>query len=110
MASQYHRLLDPRVLYSNDVQDLREAFDAGAFKTLEIDIRILKSGSGGNLKLQHAAVNEPGAYRDLNGTSVAVTGTGNYVSVANFLRYIRWICDGAVAGDPVGLIDIVAKD
>ena len=110
MASETWRLLGPRVLSADDVQTLDLAFDAGAYSTLEIHVRILKSGSAGNLKLQHAAVNEEDAYIDLGTASWAVTGSGGHISISNFLRYVRWVCDGSVAGNPVIMIDIVAKE
>ena len=110
MASETWRLLDPRVLGADDVQTLDLAFDGGAFSKLEIHVRILKSGSAGNIKLQHAAVNEEDAYIDLGTATWAVTGTGSHISVSSFLRYIRWVCDGSVAGTPVIMIDIVAKE
>ena len=45
------------------------------------------------------------------GANVATGGTtNNFQSHSNFLRYIRWVPDGAVAGDPVAIIDLVAKE
>ena len=110
MASETWRLLDPRVHGADDVQTLDLAFGGGAYSKLEIHVRILKSGSAGNIKLQHAAVNEEDAYIDLGTATWAVTGTGSHISVSSFLRYIRWVCDGSVAGTPVIMIDIVAKE
>ncbi len=110
MASQYHRLMDPTTLKPNLQQDLQDVFDAGAFRVLEVDVRVLKAGSAGSLLLQHAAVNEEDAYRDLAGSSVSLTGSGAYFTIQNFLRFVRWRADGNVAGDPIPLIDTVAKE
>lgn len=110
MASQYVRLLDPRVIQANDVQDLKDAFDGGAYTKLELHCRILKSGSAGNVKLQHAAVNDEDGYIDLGNASWAANGSGGPVSISNFLRYVRWVGDSAVAGNPVVTIDLIAKE
>lgn len=110
MSSTYRRLLEPTGLGPNEKQRLEEAFDAGAHGTLELQGRILKTGSGGNLKLQHAAVNKEDAYLDLANTSWDLTTAGGYISISSFLRYIRWVADGGVAGAPVAMIDIIAKD
>lgn len=110
MASQYHRLLDTRAIGADEVQNLNEVFDAGAFSKLELQCRILKTGGAGNIKLQHAAVNEEDAYIDLGSASWLATGTGGHISIANFLRYVRWVGDSSIAGAPVVMIDIVAKE
>lgn len=110
MASETVRLLDPQVLSANDVMPVERVFDGGSYRVLEIHTRILKQGSAGNLKLQHAAVNEPGAFIDLAGASWVTTGQGSYVTVTSFLRFVRWVCDGAVAGGPIAIIDLVAKE
>ena len=45
------------------------------------------------------------------GSSISVSATSNTpVTHTNFLRYVRWLCDGSVASAPVALIDLVAKD
>lgn len=110
MASQYHRLLDPRAIVANDVQNIDQAFDAGAYDKLELQCRILKTGGAGNIKLQHAAVNEEDAYIDLGSASWLVTGSGGHISISNFLRYVRWAGDNSVGGGPVAMIDIIAKE
>lgn len=110
MAGESVRLLDPQVLSAGDTMNPERVYDGGGYKNLEIHTRILKAGSGGNIKLQHAAVNEPGAFIDLATATWAANGNGSYVSISNFLRYVRWICDGAVAGGPIAVIDLVAKE
>ena len=109
MSNESKRLLDPRVLGADDTQDVKDAYDAGAFDKLEIQARFLKSGSAGNLILQHAAVNEEDSYISLGTASWATTGSGGHISISNFLRFIRWKADGSVAGTPVAMIDIIAK-
>ena len=64
MASQYFRLMDATTLFPSTDQDLRTALDLGAFTRLEIDARFLKSGTAGNLILEHSATLEDNAFRD----------------------------------------------
>lgn len=109
MVATYIRLLDPRVLGAGDTQDSKDAFDGGGYSKLELQCRILKSGSAGSIKLQHAAVNEEDAYIDLGSASWVATGSGGHISISNFLRFIRWAADGSVAGNPVVMIDLIAK-
>lgn len=111
MASMYQRILDPRALTPNDTTQREEVLDAGAYNTLQAQMRVLSAGSAGNLKLQHAAVNEPDAFIDIGGASVSLASTSNsLVTVTNFLRFIRWFSDSATAGSPIALIDVVAKE
>ena len=111
MASQYHRLIDSVMLKPNMTQSLRDAYDAGAFKQLEVQVRVLKSGTGtGNLKLQHAAVNEEDAYVDITGATWSLSGAGGFTPIPDFLRFIRWVTDNNVQGDPIVIVDIVAKE
>lgn len=111
MASLYHRLLPITSLTASQVQTRDEVLDIGAYRVLEIQVRVISAGTAGNLKLQHAAVNEPDAFKDLSGASFALTPASNQVmSISNFLRYLRWVTDNGVAGGPVALIDIVAKE
>lgn len=79
--------------------------------TLAIQFRVLVAGGAGNLKLQHAAVNEPDAFTDVSGASWSLAATGNtYTSVSHFLRYLRWITDGSVSGSPAAILDLIAKE
>ena len=111
MASMYRRLMDPETLAASETQKLSEAMDVGACSRLEIQARILKAGSAGNMILQHAAVNEESAYVALTGATWPCNAVSNTpTTITSFLRYIRWAADSSVAGLPMGLIDIVAKD
>lgn len=72
---------------------------------------MLKAGGNGTWKLQHAAVNEDEAFKDLAGGSVLLNATDNHVlTIPSFLRYVRWVTDSAVAGDPLALADLIAKE
>lgn len=115
MASTYKRLLDPRALSASTQSPDDGVLDLGAYRQLVLDARLLKVGTGtggGRVKIQHAAVNEPDAWRDLAGVSWVVdsTGTGGVLEATVFLRYIRWVADASVAGAPVVLIDLIAKE
>jgi hypothetical protein len=111
MASQYKRLLAPTTLSASMQPPLEMIFDAGAFQTLEVEVRVLKAGSAGKIKLQHAATgDEPDSWIDLASATVDLDAAGaSYLHVASFLRYIRWVGDGSVAGSPVVQVDLVAK-
>jgi hypothetical protein len=109
MASQYYRLLDAKTLESSDVMPRDEVFDAGAFNTLETQVRVVSTGAG-TVKLQHAATLEADAWLDLSGGTMALTDTTNtHVTHSNFLRYVRWNTDN-VSGSPVAIIDAIAKE
>ena len=111
MASQYKRILDPRVLTADMTQPATDIWDAGAYRTLEVQARVVKAGTAGYLKIQHAAVNEEDAFRDLTGGNVGLSAVDNiYFSATGFLRYVRWVTDGAVTGSPVALVDVIAKE
>ncbi len=108
-TSEYFRLLDPLALVANQTQDRDQVIDVGSYTEMQVNFRVLKAGSAGNLQLQHAAVNEEDAWLDL-GSPNSLSGTTNVViSISTFLRYVRWTTDGAVAGAPVALVDIIAK-
>jgi hypothetical protein len=111
MASKAVRLMEPQSPAASTKQSRTEAQDFGAYRTLQVQPRVLKAGSGGNISLEHAAVNEEEAYTTISGTSVALNATSNTpITVSNFLRWVRWATDGSVAGTPLVLIDIIAKE
>jgi len=112
MASAYTRLLRARPLTSATTPDTSEAFDAGGYRVLCIQTRVLSAGSAGTLKLQHAAVNEDSAYKDLTTfTAVNLNATANdFQEVTSFLRFIRWVTGTAPTGNPSAVIDVVAKE
>lgn len=112
MAARSWRLLDLRKLTANLEQPRDQYVDAGAFVHLEVDVRVPAAGAAGTLKVQHAAVMEPDAFRDLPGMTFTLSGgsPGGFASTDHFLRYLRWITDSAVAGNPQAIVDIVGKE
>lgn len=111
MSNQYHRLLDARELQANLIQDRETVLDAGGHRVLEFQIRVLAAGTAGKIKIQHAAVNEAEAFTDLDTIELNLSSLANsHQSANNFLRYIRWITDSGVGGNPVALIDMVCKN
>jgi hypothetical protein len=115
MAGQSIRLLDAIVLSANKEQPRDQVVDVGAYRQLVIQGRVLKAGTGvggGKLKIQHSAVNEAGTFEDLSSASWVVdsTAASAVVSSDTFLRYIRWVCDASVAGTPVMIVDVIAKE
>lgn len=81
--------------------------DLGAFETLEIMVRVLKTGTG-NLFILHSAVDsEPESWHN-TGVAIDLTELGTqFFTVSHFTRYIRWKSD--LGGSPIVIIDIVAK-
>jgi len=111
IMAEYHRLQEPNALGPNQRSERDQVYDAGAFPKLQAQLRVVSAGTAGNIVLQHAAVMEPDAFTDIAGTSTALNAvSNNFYTVSNFLRYIRWVTDGAVAGNPKVIIDIMAKD
>ena len=82
-------------------QELREAWDAGAYRELQLQMRVLSAGTAGTVELEHAAVNEEDAYTAISGTSTSLTSAANsFKTVTAFLRFIRWSVDGNPTGNP----------
>jgi hypothetical protein len=117
MASQYIRILDTRALTANASSPREQVVDLGAYRVLEVMIRVVKAGTGTDptavVKLQHAPVNEDDAFLDIAVTSVRVDTTAPnvpvFIEVPAYTRFIRWSTGGGVAGAPVVVIDVVAK-
>lgn len=111
MASQYLRILPITGLTASQKQANADIIDVGAYTTLEFQARVLKAGGAGNVFVEHAAVNEPDAFTALSGATWSLSATSNtLVSVTHFLRYLRWVTDSGVAGSPIALIDLIAKE
>ena len=114
MAGAYHRLTPQQTLVANQTQPASEVYDAGAFNHLQLQGRVLKAGTAGKLKLQHAAVNEPDAFIDVSGAEWDLDQAGPsgnvFITVDDFLRYLRWITDANVLGSPIALLDLIAKE
>lgn len=107
-TNQYVRLFEKRNLYASETSD---PVDFGAYKTICAQIRVIKQGSAGTVELQHAATSEAAAFKTL-GSSVALTsvGTNDIQYHTNFLRYVRWAASSSVAGEPIIVIDVIAKE
>ena len=91
--------------------------DLGAYKELNVIVRVLKLGTGtdaGNkIYLEHAATNEEGAFIAIDSASWVTHSTADaisYLQITGFSRYVRWVSGDQVAGGPVALIDVVAKE
>lgn len=114
MAGQYVRLMDAGTINPGP-QQTHDAVDLGAYRQAIFHLRLLKAGSGtggGQVVVQHAAVNEEGAYVDIPGISWIVdsNGTGGVLESTAFMRFVRVAGVGSIAGDPVALLDVVAKE
>lgn len=106
-ANQAYRMLDRRVITPNETSEI---LDLGPFKTLCVSIWVAAAGSAGTIELQHAAISEPNAFTTV-GSAVNLNATGVNVQYhTSFLRYVRWLSSGAVAGSPEVVIDVIAKE
>ena len=109
MAGIYRRLLDARAMSGSEVCERQDVLDLGAYRTLQLHVRVLKAGTGGSLKIQHTAQLQPEAWLDL-GLPIALIATSDALTTeTDFLRFVRWITSNA-AGSPVAVVDVVAKD
>lgn len=111
MSGVYRRLMNPTTIVANQKQDPTEAMDVGAATRVVVHLRVLKAGSAGNIRLEHAAVNEDSAYTPLTGATWAADGTtAPVLGFTDVLRYLRWAGDGSVAGAPLVMADVVGKE
>jgi hypothetical protein len=110
MASMYFRLMDAKTLSADDEGARADVLDAGAFKTLELEIRVIKTGTDGEFKLRHAATLESDAWLGLGSAISLTTATTAHVTVSNFLRFVSWEADSSVDGSPVAIVDAIAKN
>ncbi|MFT5582473.1 MAG: hypothetical protein ACI9VR_000049 [Cognaticolwellia sp.] len=113
MAGQYVRLMDAGTITQGPQS--QDAVDLGAYRQVVFHLRLLKAGSGtagAQLVVQHAAIDEEGAYIDIPGISWVVdsNGTGGVLDTTTFMRFVRVAGVGTFAGDPVALLDLVAKE
>lgn len=109
MSSYYKRLLDTRTINANEKSAPQDVMDVGAYTKMEIQPRILKAGTAGTLYLEHAAVLEEEAFAQL-GTVPPGATSNTPLSYTNFLRFLRWRSSSDVAGSPLGLVDVIAKE
>ena len=111
MPSMYKRLPPPTVMTANyQLPDLN-VVDLGAYRVLEVYIKILKPGpSNATVFLSHNASLDPDNWKALSGASLAQNGTDLFVTVPDFLRYVR--VEGNLNGDGscIALVDVVAKE
>lgn len=107
MPSQYVRLMDTRTLGPSQTCPRELVVDLGAFRAIVLDPRILTVGGAGNLLIETASVNEEGAFRVV--ATIVLTATAAMSEIPVFLRYIRWRTDAGVTGNPVVVVDLVAK-
>ena len=111
MASITLTLMPPTSLEANQVQDPSRVVDLGPYRHLEVLIRVLSAGTGGNVKLQSNVRNEDDGWVDIVGVSQGLGATATVQkSSANFFRFVRWVGDSGVGGNPVAQIDLVAKE
>ncbi len=88
-----------------------EVFDLGAYKSLYVHVRIkVPSNASQYVVLQHAAINEDGAFENL-GSNLSLATAGNETEdVAEFMRYVRFVASSSISTQPTVSIYIVAKE
>jgi hypothetical protein len=105
--NQAFRILQRRVVRSDETS---EVSDLGPYKSISASIRVAVAGSAGTIELQHAATNEPTAFKTI-GTAVNLNATTVNVQYHGaFLRYMRWLASGGVGGSPEVVIDLIGKE
>jgi hypothetical protein len=111
MASMYKRLLAPTALTASFKQSDSQVIDCGAYGKLQIYMKMLKAGpAAGTMYLSHNASLDPDNWKALSGASMAQDGTPTFVTVSDFLRYVRVEGNASGDGTGIGLVDIVAKE
>ena len=108
----YLRLQDTLTVAANDPQTQEREFaaDVGQYKTISVQVQVMKAATAGSLVLQHAAVNEESAYRSIGGVSIDLTTTtGGEPVIEAPLRFLRWKLEN-LNGDVSFLVDLVARE
>jgi hypothetical protein len=97
------------------VQRNEDISDFGACSTLSCDFRLLATGTGSmKVVLQHSASGEVGSFFDIANVGWTITGTGGsgrFVVISQFLRYVRVAVDGGTldSGTPMAQLDIIGR-
>lgn len=107
MSSQVFRLLEARTIAANEQSADDAVLDLGAYQTLVLDPRVLKTGSGGNIYLETSATGLFGSWRTVH--SFPANSAADLYVVGAFLRFLRWRASNDIAGSPIVSIDGVAK-
>ena len=111
MASTVKRQLTPTSITSNFKQTDQQAGDYGAYNKLQIYMKILKAGvTGATVFLSHNATLDPDNWAPLSGATIAQDGTYVFVTVSDFLRYIRVEGSSTGNGSGIAIVDIVGKE
>jgi hypothetical protein len=92
------------------VSETGESIDLGAYKSIGGQIIIHEIGSGGSIGLEHSATNKSEAFTTLGNTVTLTTIANDVQNHTNFLRFVRYVTDGSVAGNPIVSLHIVAKE
>lgn len=105
----YMRLQETLSITENQAQEREYAADVGRYNSVAVQVQVLATDSTGQLQLQHAAVNEESAYRDV-GNSVSLNSTtGAVQTLTSPLRYLRWSVNSLSTGATF-LVDLVARE
>ena len=113
MSILYRRLLDGATLAAGDASDLSSALDLGEYREVHLVLTVDSAGDGDApvLVVQHAAVNQAGAYMDFETRaelSLSATGTA-WFHAATFTRWVMWFVSGTLSADATVTVDLIAK-
>lgn len=113
MSILYRRLLDGATLAPGDAPDLAGALDLGEYREVHLVLTVDSAGEGDapTLVVQHAAVNEEGAYVDFETraeTALNATGTA-WFHAGTFTRWVMWFVSGTLSAEARVTVDLIAK-
>ena len=108
--ADYFRLQDLTSASADTTQDLDDAVEIGAYKTLTVQVRKPAAASAESyLFLQTAAVMEEAAFEDVTPVFDLATAGNERHSFVSLNRYVRWRADIA-GGTSKFLIDVIARE
>ena len=107
MASYSETLVQRREV---GVGEAGESIDLGAYCSVGGQMIVHVAGSGGSITLEHSATSRDSGFTTLGSTLTLTTTANNVQHHTNFLRYVRWLADDSVAGNPIVSIHIIAKE
>lgn len=110
MAGIYKILYGPSKLTANFLQPVEQAFDALGYSSVDLQVRVLYPGSAGNILLQESATLDAETFTNIASSSVSVsTGSNEHIALTSLLRYIRVAGDASVAGNPLLIVELIAR-
>lgn len=87
------------------------SYDLGAYSKLQLHLRVkVASNAAKSIQFEHAATDDDLAYMNV-GDSMTLAGTGNFfVTVSDFLRYVRFKASSGITTVPTVSLFVIAKE